>query len=95
MISAARVIAPATQPLNAPVETRQRAARKMPAFTMAAACRKAEAGVGATMAEGSHVKNGTCAALPQAATRSSVAKAARPAGVMRATASKANEPVCA
>ena len=41
--------------------------RYTPAFTIVAECRRAEVGVGATMAPNSHLENGICADLVSAA----------------------------
>ena len=63
-----------------------RATRNTPAFTMAAACRYADTGVGAAMAAGSQKWNGTCADLDRAPTSTSAtAASSSPRGIPSST----------
>ncbi len=72
------------------------AMRKMPAFTIAAAWRKAETGVGAAMAPGSQYWNGTIADLDSAPTTMSAAAhaAAAVCGGSASVAASEKVPVC-
>ena len=71
-----------------------RANTATPTFTMDAPCRYADTGVGASMAEGSHMYSGSWADLPQAAnsTHSSTNAFHQPSSC--AIADTSNVPVC-